>query len=181
MVVRNQWRTIRLEATKQALGGANRRKCQPGQARQSACSAPGFCGNLINALKLLANQQEDGDGLIQNILTNLGERSRKGVTNGLREFIKIDNQRALEVGYLSKGMGKFRVRRPKISEGCPEVTVRESPDELTEEEEMKQQQRMAIIQDLTRKIRSKGRMDAKNRWWVAELLAADCEKAWIHA
>ena len=141
----------------------------------------GFCGNLINALKLLANQQEDGDGLIQNIVTNLGERSRKGVTNGLREFIKIDNQRALEVGYLSKGMGKFRVRRPKGSEGCPEVTVRESPDELTEEEEMRQQQRMVIIQDLTRKIRSQGRMDAKNRWWVAELLAADCEKAWIHA
>ena len=23
-------------------------------------------------------------------------------------------------------------------------------------------------------------MDAKNRWWVSELLAADCEKAWIH-
>ena len=23
-------------------------------------------------------------------------------------------------------------------------------------------------------------MDAENRWWVAELLAADCEKAWPH-
>ena len=52
--------------------------------------------------------------------------------------------------------------------------------ELTEEEEMKQQQRMVIMKDLIRKIRSKGRMYAKNRWWVAELLAADCEKAWIH-
>ena len=31
-----------------------------------------------------------------------------------------------------------------------------------------------------RKIRPEGRMDAKNRWWVSELLAADCEKAWIH-
>ena len=38
---------------------------------------------------------------------------------------------ALEVGYLSKGMGKFRVRRPKGSEGCSEVTAGESPDELT--------------------------------------------------
>ena len=27
---------------------------------------------------------------------------------------------------------------------------------------------------------SKGRMDAENRWWVAELLAADCEKALLH-
>ena len=33
---------------------------------------------------------------------------------------------------------------------------------------------------LTKKSRSKGRMDAENRWWVTELLAADCEKAWIH-
>ena len=23
-------------------------------------------------------------------------------------------------------------------------------------------------------------MDAENRWWVAELLAANCEKAWLH-
>ena len=39
----------------------------------------GLCGNLINALKLLANQQEDGDGFIQNIVTNFCEVSRKGV------------------------------------------------------------------------------------------------------
>ena len=31
-----------------------------------------LCANLINALELLANQQEDGDGLPQNIVTNLG-------------------------------------------------------------------------------------------------------------
>ena len=45
---------------------------------------------------------------------------------------------------------------------------------------MKQQQRMVIMKDLIRKVRSQGRMDGKNRWWVSELLAADCEKAWIH-
>ena len=28
-----------------------------------------------------------------------------------------------------------------------------------------------------KKISSKRRMDAENRWWVAELLAVDCEKA----
>ena len=53
-------------------------------------------------------------------------------------------------------------------------------EELTEEEEMKQQQRMAIMKELIKKSRSTGRMDAKNRWWVSELLAKDCEKAWIH-
>ena len=41
---------------------------------------------------------------------------------------------------------------------------------------MKQQQKLVIMKDLTRKIRSKGRMDAENRWRVSELLAADCEK-----
>ena len=50
----------------------------------------------------------------------------------------------------------------------------------TEVEEMKEQQRMKIMQELTRKIRSKGRMDAESRWWVTELLAANCEKAWVH-
>ena len=53
----------------------------------------GLCANLINALELLANQQEDGDGLLQNIVINLGGESRKGLTDGLRESIKIDNKR----------------------------------------------------------------------------------------
>ena len=32
----------------------------------------GLCANLINALKLLANQQKDGDGLLQNIREEFG-------------------------------------------------------------------------------------------------------------
>ena len=39
---------------------------------------------------------------------------------------------------------------------------------------------MVIMKDLIRKVRSKGRVDAKSRYWVSELLAVDCEKAWIH-
>ena len=76
----------------------------------------GFCGNLIDALKLLANQQEDGDGFIQNIVRHFGERSRKGLTQGLREFIEIDNQRALEVRHL-KAWELFKVQRLKGSQG----------------------------------------------------------------
>ena len=86
----------------------------------------GLCGNLINALKLLVRQQEGGDGLTQNIVTNLSKGSRKGLTEGSREFIKIDSDRAVDVGYLNRGMGIFGVRKPKVPEGCPEVTVRES-------------------------------------------------------
>ena len=57
-------------------------------------------------MKLLANQQEDGDGLLQNIVTNLGMGSRKGLTDGLREFTKVDTERALDVGELLRGTGK---------------------------------------------------------------------------
>ena len=39
---------------------------------------------------------------------------------------------------------------------------------------------MKVTKDPTKKIGSKGIVDAENRWWVAELLAADCEKAWLH-
>ena len=76
-----------------------------------------LCGNLINALKLLANQQEDGDCLIQNIVTNLCEESRNCLTEVLRKFIQVDNHRSLEVGHLSEGLGSFKVRRPKGQEG----------------------------------------------------------------
>ena len=86
---------------------------------------------LIHALKLLANQQEDEDGLLQNIVKDLSKESRKGLANVLREFIKVDKECALDVGSLSRGTRTFQVRKPKVPEGCLEVIVRESPDELT--------------------------------------------------
>ena len=91
----------------------------------------GLCANLINALKLLANQQEDGDGLFRNIVTNRGKGSRKGLTDGLRDFIRVDNDRALDVGEIRRGTETFEVRKLKVPEGCSDVIVRESPDELT--------------------------------------------------
>ena len=48
-----------------------------------------------------------------------------------REFIKVDNERALDVGALRQGTGTFQVRKPKAPEGGSGVVVRESPDELT--------------------------------------------------
>ena len=80
---------------------------------------------------MLANQQEDGDGLLQNIVTNLGKGSRKGLTDGLRDTIRVDNERALDVGALRRGTGTLKVRKPKVPEGGSDVTVRESPDEFT--------------------------------------------------
>ena len=82
-------------------------------------------------VEVAGEKQEDEDSLIQNVVTNLCEVSRKGLTERLRNFIQVDNHRALEVGHLSEGLGSFKVRRPKGEEGYPGVPVRGSPDELT--------------------------------------------------
>ena len=70
-------------------------------------ASQGLCANLINALKVLANQQEDGDSLQQNIVTNLGKESRKGLTDGLHEFVPWMLERYAEAREL------FNVRKPK--------------------------------------------------------------------
>ena len=75
----------------------------------------GLCENLINALKLLANQQEDEDGLLQNIVTNLGKGSRKGLTDVSEDFIKVHNHCALDVGELHRGTGNFESLEAKSS------------------------------------------------------------------
>ena len=64
-------------------------------------------------------------------MKDLGKESRRGLTDGLREFIKVDNEPALDVGSIRRGMGTFKVPKLKVPEGGPEVIVRESPDELT--------------------------------------------------
>ena len=67
-----------MEATKQAGGRTKLLKVYDQAKVFKAHAVPqGLCANLINALKLLANQQEDGDGLIQNIVTNLGKDEQK--------------------------------------------------------------------------------------------------------
>ena len=67
--------------------------------------------SLINALKLLANQQRDGDSPIQSIVSGLREKSRERITNGLRRFIAHDIHCAVEVGHLRKGQRPFRVKK----------------------------------------------------------------------
>ena len=41
------------------------------------------------------------------------------------------NHCAPEVGHLKEGTRSFEVRRPKLEEGCSEVSIREGPEELT--------------------------------------------------
>ena len=52
-----------------------------------ARTAPlGLCDNPINALKLLANQQKDGDSPLQSIVTGLHERSSRGIMDGAKKI-----------------------------------------------------------------------------------------------
>ena len=60
---------------------------------------------------------------MQNVVTNLGEVSRKGLAEGLRNFIQVDNLRALDVGHLREGLTSCKVRRPNGERGHPEVSV----------------------------------------------------------
>ena len=90
-----------------------------------------LCENLISALKVLANQQKDGDSSMQRIVTSLCERNKKSIMEGLRNFRKVDNHCALEVGHLKEGTRSFEARRPKFEEERPEVSITERPEELT--------------------------------------------------
>ena len=113
----------------------------------------GWCGNLINALKLLANQQEDGDGPKQSIVTDFCERSRTGLTGGLGN-----------ISHLREGSRSFEVRRPKCEEGSPEVFVRECPKELTLRAEEVMTQKSCINVDHIAQER-----------WGPPLVDADCD------
>ena len=97
------------------------------------------------------------------------EESKRGAFKGRGDPLEWRRVRKTKDIKLESGFREYNLQR-----------LQSKQEELTEEEEMKQQQRVAIMKDLIKKTRSEGSMDAKNRWWVSELLAKDCEKAWIH-
>ena len=64
-------------SAQKVTGGTNRCQCQSGKGFQSACGTARSVENLINALKLLANWQKDGDSPIQSIVTGLVKEADK--------------------------------------------------------------------------------------------------------
>ena len=70
--------------------------------------------NSIISLKLLTNQQRDGDGPVESIVTGLLEKRRKGTMNGIRKFIAVDNHEAVNVGGLRQDIKSFEVVKPKF-------------------------------------------------------------------
>ena len=113
VVVRFFWGKIRLEATNRLLLVLTGERFEQAKVFKAHAVPQGLSANLINALKLLANQQEDGDALLQNVVKDLGKESRRSLTNGLSEIIKVDSERVLDVGSLSRGTRTFQVRKPK--------------------------------------------------------------------
>ena len=71
---------------------------------RSHAAPQGLCANLVNLLKLLTNQQKYGDSPVENIVTGLWEKSRKGIKDGLWKFIEVDNREAVNVGGLRQGI-----------------------------------------------------------------------------
>ena len=65
-----------MESAQQDIVGAARCQCQGTEGVQSAAPL-GLCDNLINALKLLANQQKDGDSPIQKHCNRLARKKQK--------------------------------------------------------------------------------------------------------
>ena len=76
----------------------------------------GVCDNLINALKLLTNQQKDGDSPVGQMVTGLLERSRSGMMGGLRKCSAVDNHEAVKVGDQHRETKpKKKVARPRFA------------------------------------------------------------------
>ena len=85
----------------------------------------------MNALKLLANQQKDGDSPLMRVVQGLQERSRLRVMDGLRKFIMVDNHEAVTHGELDMDVESRKVVKPKCTTDFPGSVVREGADELT--------------------------------------------------
>ena len=84
------------------------------------------CGNLINSLKLLANQQKDGDSTVKMVVRGLQERSRLKMMDELRSFIMANN-REVRVGDLEKNMASRPVK-PKFTSDFLDAAVREGAE-----------------------------------------------------
>ena len=85
------------------------------------------CENLVNSLKLLANQQQDGDSPVNMIVQGFSEKCRLSTMDELRRFITVENNEAVKVGDLEKHGVVAEVHGRFFSQ----AVVREGADELT--------------------------------------------------
>ena len=75
-----------------------------------AHAAPqGLCDNLINSLKLLTNQQRDGDSPVGSIVKGFRVKKSHRFVDGQRTFIKADYQEAVNLGGVRQGTKSVQV------------------------------------------------------------------------
>ena len=79
---------------------------------------------MINALKLLAKQQEDGDSPVKMVVQGLQGKFGSEKMDGLRKCIAVDNHEAVKVGDVEKNMESKEVVKPKFTTDFPETVVR---------------------------------------------------------
>ena len=70
-------------------------------------------------------------GPFQSIVTGLHERSRRGIMDGLRSFIEVDNRSAMDVGGLRRSTISIPLQKTQFSKAFPGAVIIECADELT--------------------------------------------------
>ena len=96
-----------------------------------AHAAPqGMCDNMVNALKLLANQQKDGDSPAEMVVPDLLDKSRLKTMDGLGMSVAVDKYAAVKIWDPEKKTKSARVVSQKCTTNFPGVVVREGADEL---------------------------------------------------
>ena len=83
----------------------------------------------MNALKLLANQQKDGDSPVK--IQYKALLREKSAQNRAQSFIMVDNHEAVKDGDSEKNMESRKVVKPKFTTDFLDAMVREGADELT--------------------------------------------------
>ena len=86
-----------------------------------ARAAPqGICGNLINALNLLSNQQKDGDSPNRLIVPGLQEESRRKIMDGLKIFLMQSTiMRQVKIGDLQQETRSKKVVNAEVRDRFP--------------------------------------------------------------
>ena len=132
LVVCGRRRPVRLESSEQDLVVQDSMHRRDAKVIRAHAAPQGMCDNLIHALKLLANQQKDGDTPVQMVVQGLQQKSRLRIMDGLRKFISVDDHAAVEIGDLGKNIESKKVLKPMFSTDCeqiPEAVFREGAGE----------------------------------------------------
>ena len=97
-----------------------------------AHAAPlGLCDDLVNALKLLVNQQKMVIVRFKALKQACTKEAEEASWTGVRRLAEADNHSAVDVGDLRRGTPSVNEKEPQFSEAFPEAVIIEGANELT--------------------------------------------------